>query len=311
MSRLVLAFASLITVGGGAAACGGSPAPTPVPSAPVASIVAPRASDADVVVAEVNGRPVWGSCVTEQAATGATGRTAALEQCIDFELLAQAAEKRGFTDDVDVQRTTRTAMVNELIGTEFEARYQKPADLGPVLDAFIDKNEWRLHRPDLRASTYVRAVVPADATPEVDAVARQVADKIVAELEGEKGLLPPHLKTAAERAKAGTSIEIDSQDLVQIQKTASYEKPYIDALFSIPEVGRISQPARTKRGWDVVLWSAGMPPQESTREQLASDVFPELRRAQFYAWVTQLTKASGIRVELDPDSATILGEEPK
>jgi len=305
MSLRVLALASI------AAACGGSPSPTPVPSGPTASIVAPRASEGDVIVAEVNGRPVWGSCVTEQAAAGATDRKAALEQCIDFELLAQAAEKRGFGADADVQEATRSAMVNELIGSEFEARYQKPADLGPVLDKMLDKNEWRLHRPDLRASTYVRALVPADATPTVDAAAKRVADKIVAELENETGLLPPHLRAAADRAIAGTTIEIQSQDVGQVPQTATFEKPYLDALFSIPEVGRISRPARTKRGWDVVLWSGGLPPYESTREQLAKDVFPELRRAQFFLWVAQLTKANGITIELDAEAIATLGEEPQ
>jgi len=310
MSRALLALATLV-IAGGAAACGGSPSPTPVPSGPTASIVAPRASEADVVVAEVNGRPVWGSCVTEQAAAGAQDRRAALEQCIDFELLAQAAEKRGFGADPDVQQATRTAMVNELVATEFEARYQKPSDLGPALDKMLAKNEWRLHRPDLRASTYVRAVVPADSPPDVDAAAKRVADAIVAELETEAGLLPAHLKAAADRAAAGTKIEIQSQDVQQIPKEAAYEKPYLDALFSIPEVGRISKPARTKRGWDVLLWSGGLPPWESTREQLARDMFPELRRTQFLAWVAQLTKTSGIVVAIEPQNVALLGEEPK
>ncbi len=303
MSRFALALASI------AAACGGSPSPTPVPSGPTASIVAPRASEADVVVAQVNGRPVWGSCVTEQGA-GAKDRATALDQCIAFELLAQAAEKRGFGADADVLQATRTAMVNELIETEFEARYQKPADLGPVLDKMLDKNAWRLHRPDLRASTYVRAIVPADAPPEVDAAAKEVADKIVAELENETGLLPSHLEAAAARAIAGTTIKTQSQHVQQIPNGPGYEQPYLDALFSISEVGRISRPARTKRGWDVLLWTGGLPPYESTREQLAKDMFPELRRAQFFAWVAQLIKANGIKVEIDPATAARLGEEP-
>jgi hypothetical protein len=82
-------------------ACG-SPNPPPTPVGPPAAIEAQRASPDDVIVAQVNGRPVWGSCVAIQAKrTGAT-RDAALRQCVDFELLAQSAEKRGFATNPDV-----------------------------------------------------------------------------------------------------------------------------------------------------------------------------------------------------------------
>ncbi len=290
------------------AACGGSPSPTPVPSGPAASIVAPRATEADVVVAEVNGRPVWGSCVSEQVTVGAADRKAALDQCIDFELLAQAAEKRGLASDAEVIQTTRTALVSELVATEFEARYQKPEDLGATLDAVLSKNAWRMHRPELRASTYVRALVPPNAAPEVEAAAKQIAEKVVAELAREPGLMPSHLKEAMDRHTKGTGIQIETEDLVLVPATAHFEAKYLEGLFGIAEVGRIGAPVRTTRGWDVILWSAGLPPYESTREQLALDAFPELRRAQFSVWIGQLIKAGGIKIEVDQATLALLDE---
>jgi hypothetical protein len=274
----------------------------------VASIVAPRASEADVVVAEVNGRPIWGSCVTEQAARGATDRGAALAQCVEFELLAQAAEQRGLATDPGVVEATRTAMVSELVAAEFEARYQKPADLGATIDKLLDKNQWRLHRPDLRASTYVRAVVPPGATPEIDARARQLADAVADELAAETGLFPSHLRDAMDRHAKGTGIEIQTQDLTQVPRTASFETPYLEALFAIPEVGRVSKPVQTRRGWDVILWTGGLPPYEMPREALALEVFPELRRAQFGVWVTQLIRSGGIAIEIDQAALAQLDE---
>ena len=291
-----------------AAACGGSPSPTPVPSGPAASIVAPRATEADVVVAEVNGRPVWGSCVSEQVTVGAADRKAALDQCIDFELLAQAAEQRGLASDADVILTTRTALVSELVAAEFEARYQKPSDLGATLDAVLAKNAWRMHRPELRSSTYVRALVPPNAAPEIEAAAKQIAEKVVAELAGEPGLMPSHLKEAMDRHTKGTSIQVETEDLAQVPATARFEAKYLEGLFGIPEVGRISAPVRTSRGWDVILWSGGLPPYETTRDKLALDVFPELRRAQFSLWIGQLIKAGGIKIEIDQATLARLDE---
>lgn len=281
------------------AACGGSPATEPAPVAPIASILAPRASDADLIVAQVNGRPVWGSCVTEQTSRGVPDRKTALDQCIAFELLAQAAEKRGLAADPTVADATRTTMVSELVAIEFEARYQKPADLGPTIDAVLDKNAWRMHRPDLRASAYVRAMVPPNAAPDIESRAKQLAETIASDLAGETGLFPSHLRAAADRLAKGTGIEIESQDVAQTTRTGSFETPYLDALFSIPELGQVSKPARTKRGWDVILWSGGLPPKETTREQLAWEVFTELRRAQFTVWINQLIKDAGITIDLD------------
>src|SRR5688500_1194279 len=110
-----------------AIACGGSKSPSaPAPSGPPASFIAAPARD-DVQVATVNGRPVWGSCVTGQGARGAT-RDEALAQCIDFELLAQAAEARGLAVDPDVVLATRTALVSQLVAREYEDKYDGPED---------------------------------------------------------------------------------------------------------------------------------------------------------------------------------------
>src|SRR5687768_16245068 len=92
------------------AACGGSTAPPPAPSGPPAAFQPTPAPD-DMQVATVNGKPVWGSCVAAQASRGVS-KQMALQQCIDFELLAQAAEARGFATDPDVHVETREALVN-------------------------------------------------------------------------------------------------------------------------------------------------------------------------------------------------------
>ena len=99
MRSLVLAFAT---------ACGSSKAPPPAPSGPPAPTIAPAARG-DVQVATVDGRPVWGSCVTAQVARGAT-REEGLRQCVDFELLAEAAEHRDFATDPEVVHATRAAL---------------------------------------------------------------------------------------------------------------------------------------------------------------------------------------------------------
>lgn len=293
------------------AACGGGPSGSaPPPAAPQVSLVAPRAADDDVTVAQVNGRPVWASCVRTQAArTPGLAARAALDECIAFELLAQTAEQRGKAADQEVTEAVRTAMVSRLIATEFEAKYQTAADLGHRFDATIDKNLWRMHRPELRGSTYARVAIAKEAPAEVEQKAHALAQEIYASLADERGLLGAHLGDRAKQiaTRDGYPICDDAGKTdclvvsdVPTNAQASFEKSYADALFAIPEIGRVSAPVRTSRGWDVIVWTDMLPPKESTRDDLAAEAFPELRRQMFTTWVNELIKSGGHAIQVDP-----------
>lgn len=287
------------------AACGGSSGPSPVPAAAPAVIAAPRQSADDLEVATVNGRPVWASCVAAQARSLATStrtadavRSAALDQCVAFELLAQAAEARGLSAAAEVTQAARTAAVNRLIETEFEQRYRTPDDLKPAVDAVMKRNEWRMHVPELRSSTFARFVVPKDAPPGLDAQAHALADRVAAQLAGEPGLYGVHLVEAAQRVAAGGAIKLEHGDVKPSDRDHLVDA-YAAALYAIPEVGRIAPAVRTQWGWDVVLWTGGIEARERPRDEVVAEAFPELRRHQFQLWVAQLGKQLGVHVEVD------------
>jgi len=301
------------------AACGGSSGPAPAPAPPSAVIATPRLTADDFEVARVNGRPVWASCVAAQArATAAASPTAsgtadqqragALDQCIAFELLAQAAEARGLAKARDVAEATRTAAVNRLVATDFEQRYRTPDDLKKPLDLVISRNERRMHIIEQRSSTYARFVVPKDAPPELDARAHALADRLAAELAGEAGLYGTHLTDAATRLAAGTGQKLETSD-VQPTRRDGLVEPYAQALYAIPEVGRIAPAVRTPWGWDVVLWTGGVDAKETSREELVAELFPEIRRRQFQLWVTQLGKQLGVHIEVDQATVDKLDTE--
>lgn len=296
-----------------AAACGGgSPSPEEAAqplrtTAPAISLAAPRASADDVEVARVDGRPIWGSCVTAQVARGAATREAALDECIQFELLARAAEQRGLAADPMVADATRRALVSREIALHFEDRTQTPAALGDRMTKWLAENSWRMHRPDLRASSYARINVPKDSSPEVEAEAKALADKIAAALRGETGLFPADVKATAQRIVMGSKLVLDATEANAMPRE-NMDVPYGDALYAIPEVGRVGGPVRTRWGWDVILWTGGLPPREFTQDQIAAEVYPELRRAAFQAWVNDLVRALGVRIHVEPELLTRLQE---
>jgi hypothetical protein len=309
-SRTACALAAM------SAACGSSsqaPPPGPVP-APIVIPTPPRTT-ADLEVARVNGHPVWASCVEAQAgALAGAGpptprRAAALDQCVAFELLAQAAEARGLAAGPEVAAATEAAMVNRLVETDFEQRYRTPADLAGSADAIavMKRNAWRMHIVQLRASTFARFVVPTGAPAEADAQAHALADQLAAELAGQTGLYGVHLTEAAARIAAGRAIKLETSDVKPMHQD-DLVAPYARALYGIPAIGEASPAVRTQWGWDVVVWTGGVEPLERTRDELFAEIFPELRRHEFQRWVTQIIKQLGVHIEVDQASVARLDD---
>ena len=290
-----------------ACACG-SPKPPPTPVGPPAAIEAQRASADDVIVARVNGRPVWGSCVAIQAKRTNVGRQAALQQCVDFELLAQTAEQRGFATHPDVAERTHAAMVSQLVAQVYEDGYTKPEQFGADWDALLKKNLWHVKHENYRGSSYVRINVDAKATPEQDRAAHALADQIAAALAPERGLMGPSLLALAQRV-AGTT-PLAHEDVQALRAGAFGDDNYANTLFTLPEVGRASGAVRTKWGWDIIVWTEDIPETSPSQDEIVALMLPDIKRLYFNRWLDQIAKSLGVHVELVPENVAKLEELP-
>jgi hypothetical protein len=282
-------------------ACGGTSEPAQRSGTGVTPIAQQQGTD-DVIVAQVNGRPVWGSCVTAQS-KGKT-KQAALDECVAFELLAQAAEARGLATDPTVIEATRGALVNRVVEVGFEDKYKSADDLKEILDKHVERNKDRLSRPEMRSSMYVRFPPAKPLTEPEDPPAKLV--ELAQKLANERGMMPPHLRAAAE--------EVLGEQQVEIKEVPYYAKDYLvpgyaAALFEIPEVGRIyPQVFRTKFGWDVVLLTGIQTAKTYTREEAAAEAFPEVRTGYFNVWVEHIARAQGVKIKIDPKQVAKLDE---
>ncbi len=274
------------------AACGSTA--TPTPTGPPASFDPKPATD-DVVVATVDGHPVWGACVQGQAARGADRRTA-LQQCVDFELMAQAAQR--FATNPDVVLATHTAMVSQLVGHVYEDGYTQPAQFGGNWDMFVGKNMFHVRHEAYRGSSYVRVAVPEHATPAQDEAAHQLADRIAAALAPERGLLGPQMLALAQTVAGSTPLA--HEDVPPYRQGANIDKQYAAALFGIPEVGRASNAVRTKWGWDIVAWTDDVPATSPSDDEVVRELMPDVKRAFYTIWTERIRKQLGIRAELVP-----------
>lgn len=276
--------------------CGGPTAP-PAPVGAPASLIATGASAVDSVVAQVNGRPVWASCVGAQAERAHVSRDAALAQCIDFELLAQTAEQRGFATNREVVAKTKTAMVNRVIASTYEDGYTRPEQFGSAWDNILAKTKMTLRwkHGEYRASSYVRVELDAKATKEQDDRARAVAEKVAAALVGERGLLGPQLVAIAQPI-AG-DVKLFHQDVPPF-RPGGLDRAYADALFAIPEIGRASPAVRTQEGWDVIVWTGVEPETSPSPDELIAKLLPDVKQLYFNMWVNSVAQRLGLHVEL-------------
>jgi hypothetical protein len=276
------------------AACSGSKtqAPSVTTSGPPAQLVATAASTADVQVATVNGRPVFASCVTTQAARGAS-KQAALDQCIAFELLAQKAES--YATDPEVVLETHTALVNQLIARDYEDKLNKPSDFGAFWNQALARNKNAIEHGEARASAYVRISLPKDAPPEQDAKARALVEEVAKATVNERGLTPAHLKDIAETVVAGRA-KVDFAVVASYLDNGGLNPTYAQPLFAIPEVGRTSGAIRTVWGWDVILLSDRVPAEKLSPDEIVAKVLPDVKRSYFAVWVSQIAAKSSVTV---------------
>lgn len=291
----------LLLVAALASACGANEvAPPPrVANEPIAATPSSRGAP-DVVVAQVGGLPIYGSCVAAQAAQHpgdeAARRRAGLDDCIAFELLAQEAARRQLADLPEVREARKQAATNRLVELEIDDKIRTAADLPTSLTArVLERNSWRLERVEYRGSFFVRFPVAKTepAGGPADLAARAAAERVAAALASERGMFPDHVKEKARALAAGQPME-DGQ--AELSDRARLVPAYSDALFAIPERGSTSPAVRTDWGWDIILWTKELPSRTITREQLAQELFPELRQAYFVSWSKRVGGATAVEV---------------
>jgi hypothetical protein len=263
--------------------------------------VAPAAGR--VIVAEVDGAPVYDDCVAAQARArgldGPDGRRAALAACIDFELLAQEAARRGLAAHPEVRRAQKTESVRRLIDEAFAARYPDPSSVDRAqLEAIYREFQLRYVRPAYRDTGYLRYPVAIADHPEgspADLAARAFMQRVHAGLADRRDITATDLQQIATEAAGDAPLEIG--DLQPIHRQDRIVEPYLTATFAIPAVGMVSPPFRTEWGWDIVLLEDIHAAVNTPLDEVAGELFQILRRRLYMQWVAALRQPA--RIQLD------------
>lgn len=302
------------------AGCGSRSKPAPPPeSAGDLTIKVP--ADA-VIVAEVNGVPIYGDCVATQVEHGkADTTTEALQQCVDFELLAQEAYARGYLRGRELVELRKREATRAFMEAEFASKFSTPADVPETeLRRWYERAKPRYVHGEIRKIYFVRARFPPKTPPgsAADWQARSLINEIAYELRGERFFWwrrPRHdlsrnaMVFLTRRAAGERYVEIPGAGH-SFARYGPVEIPFRKASFAIERVGQVSPPVRMRDGWAIILLEHIEPPRNTPFEEAKADLskflFQSSRGAAFLRWAEQFISIKTINQAIEQQATGTL-----
>ncbi len=270
------------------------------PHAPLRVERAEYSSEAlgQTIVAEVNGEPVYDGCVATQAEAKQIDRRAALQECIDFELLAQAAREAGLLEHRNVLEVRKREAVRAMVDREFGQTFSSPEGL-PIEDVrrlYETSKRGFVHAAE-RTTSYCRAEVEkkTERGSELDVLAEEKITSFYNDLRGVRGL------TRDEFNRLCALINATSAEPFTTRRNGPAVREYAEASFSISEIGMVSKPIRHKWGWDVLLLERIIPARNTPFEEAEAELrdmmfntapFEKYRRSVFERWMAGYNTAN-------------------
>jgi peptidyl-prolyl cis-trans isomerase C len=246
---------------------------------------APAATTGDTV-ATVNGKPVSKTQFDLYVANLArqSGREVPedqkpqlLEQFIDMQLAAEAAEKSGIAKTAKVQDQLALARTNVLV----DAGLNKYLEEHPVTDAEL-KPEYDQQIANMPSEYHARHILVDD---------KAAADAITAELKAGADFA----KVAKEKSK--DSSKESGGDLGWFTLD-SMVKPFADAVTQLQPGQLTVQPVQTQFGWHVIKLEEKRAPTPPTFEEVKDRVRGIVQRKRLQAYLEELRKKAKIEKKI-------------
>jgi len=261
------------------------------------SQVVAKVDDAVITVGEVQDRINKQSPFVRARYTTTEKKKEFLDTLIRFEVMANEAERRGYDKDPEVLRVMKQQMISKFLQKDFESKLK----VEDVPDADVEKY-YKDHPAEFNQKDEVRV-------SEVVAKDKPKADKAYAEAKAlPKGAAAMPATPDAKQFKDIVAKYSDDEDAKQRggdlgffdKDTTRYPKPVVEAAFKLSEVGDVTPPFKTDRGWTVVRLTQKRPgfnrPLAEVKRQIQQRLFRDTRSKAMDNFVAELKKKSNIEV---------------
>ncbi|HVZ74380.1 MAG TPA: peptidyl-prolyl cis-trans isomerase [Polyangia bacterium] len=285
-STLMLAAASMVA----AAAChkGGQTASTQAKGD--LSQVVVEVGDNPITVGDVQERINKQSPFVRARYTTVDKKKEFIENLVRFEVMAAEAQKRGYDKDPEVVRVMKQQMISKFLQKDFESKLK----VEDVPDADVEKY-YKDHPEEFNKKDEVRVseILVKDKAKAAKVVAEAKAEPktLGADQKGFRDLVAKYSEDEDSKARGGdlTFLDKDSQ---------AYPKPIVDGAFALAEVGDVSPPIKTDKGFVILKLTQKRPgfnrPLAEVKRQIQQRLFRDTRTKALDAFVADLKQQTKI-----------------
>lgn len=257
-----------------------------------AQVVA-KVDDNVISVADVQERINKQSPFVRARYTNAERKKEFVDGLVRFEVLAAEAARRGYDKDPDVQRVMKQQMISKLMQKDFESKLKVEDVPDADVEKYYNEHPTEFHQKDeVRVSEIlVKDKAKADkAYTEAKAAAKgtQPTDQ-----QPFRNLVTKYSEDEESKPRGG-DLSFFAAD------SATYPKPIVDAAFKLANVGDVSAPVKTDKGWAILRLTQKRPgfnrSLAEVKHQIQQRLFRDLRSKAMDNFVEDLKKKTTIEI---------------
>lgn len=225
-----------------------------------------------------------------------------LDSLVRFEVMAAEAQSRGYDKDPDVQRVLKNQLIQVLVQREIDDKV-KPES---IPDAEVEKY-YREHPEEFMRPEQVRV-------SQILVKDRAKADKLAADARGAAkddraftALVEKHSEDEDSRVRGGDLTFFD-------RKTTQYPRPVVDAAFALREVGDVSAPVQSDKGFHVLKLTQRRPgftrPLAEVKTDVRRMILRDLRAKKMDELVKEMQQKLKVQIYEDQLAKVTVSEAP-
>ena len=240
------------------------------------------------VVARVGGYSIGASEVESRMVAEEVGAEAALEHLIDKALLIQEAERFGFAEDRDGERSIERLMVRTMLRDLERENTPESISEEEVGEAYA-LHAKKFQVPERRRSWQILVEEQGEA-------GEALAESILRELRQ-----ADDPRTVYDRysdgGPEGLTLPVKAEDLPAITKQAKFAKAYKIALFATESEGPLNNAVKTSHGWHAIVVAEILPADMRSlddAEEEIRELLSETKRFAELVTIVQSLEAQGL-----------------
>jgi peptidyl-prolyl cis-trans isomerase C len=218
-----------------------------------------------------------------------------LDNLVRFEVMASEAQKKGYDKDPEVQRVMKQQMISKFLQKDFESTLK----VEDVPDADVERY-YKDHPEEFNKKDEVRVseILVKDKAKADKAYteAKSLSKTAGADQKGFRDLVTKYSEDEESKARGGDLTFFDKD-------STAYPKPLVEAAFKLENVGDVSAPVKTDKGFAVVKLTQKRPgfnrPLAEVKRQIQQRLFRDTRTKKLDAFIADLKRNTKIEIHDD------------